>query len=295
MSLIGEIVCTQPGTPQAPAEPDNALSRLPPSHPVAQFTWHKNALSQGSRTVPEETPVALTYDGTSYAVMMATPSDLADFAIGFSLTEGVVQRASEIESLEIIDVDGGVEARMWLKGDAAKRHMGKRRSILGPTGCGLCGVESIAQAIKAAPQVTGSHRVSPSQIIEAMRTMQNEQALHVQTRAVHAAALWKDGGLIVREDVGRHNALDKLIGAAVSANVTATGGIVLLTSRVSVELVQKSALFGASIIAAVSAPTALAVRMADAAGITLVAIVRDDGFEIFTHADRIVTESDTQG
>lgn len=255
---------------------------------VSRLKWSGGSLSAGHRIIPEEAPVALTYDGSTYAVMMATPSDLADFALGFSLSEGVVDHASEIESLDILEIDGGIEARMWLKPAASARILGRRRSIFGPTGCGLCGVDSIGQALKPLPEVRSTLRVARRELALAMAELQNRQALNAQTCAVHAAGLWLgQTDLLVREDVGRHNALDKIMGAAASAGVSTSEGVVLLTSRVSVELVQKTARLGAPIIAAISAPTALAVKVADEAGITLAAVLRGDDFEIFTRPERI--------
>jgi FdhD protein len=260
---------------------------------VSRAQWRGGLESFGRRSVPEETPVALTYNGSAHAVMMATPADLGDFAIGFSLAEGVVEAPSEIASLDIVEVEDGIEARMWLEPSATARHQTRRRTMLGPTGCGLCGVESIGEALKSNPRVGGaSVRVSRSELTAAMVALQKEQALNAQTRAVHAAGLWLGPGrLLVREDVGRHNALDKVIGAAASAALPADGGVVLLTSRVSVELVQKTARLGAPIMAAVSAPTALAIRVAEDAGITLVALLRGDDFEIFTKPERIAGEA----
>ena len=256
---------------------------------VSRLQWQSGVLRQGSRTIAEEVPVALTYDGSTYAVMMATPSNLTDFALGFSLSEGVVDEAGQIESLEIADVEGGIEARMWLTPAASARNRGRRRAILGPTGCGLCGVESVAQALKPLRNLgENALTVSGDGLVAAMADLQKRQALNAETRAVHAAGLWLPrGDLVVREDVGRHNALDKVIGAAAQAGLAGGDGVVLLTSRVSVELVQKTAQLGAPIIAAISAPTALAVKMADAAGITLAAVLRGQDFEIFTRPDRI--------
>ncbi len=178
---------------------------------------------------------------------------------------------------------------MWLKPAASARNQGRRRSILGPTGCGLCGVDSIVEALKPLPDVGSTElHVWGTELVRAMAELQKRQALNALTRAVHAAGLWiGQTDLLVREDVGRHNALDKIIGAAASAAIRASGGVVLLTSRVSVELVQKTARLGAPIIAAISAPTALAVRVADEAGITLAAVLRGDDFEIFTRPERI--------
>lgn len=251
--------------------------------------WRDGNLSDGARLIPEETALALTYNGGTYAVMMGTPEDLSDFAIGFSLSEGIVQSADEIETLDIVELDDGIELRMWLAQTKAETISERRRNIAGPTGCGICGVESIAAAVKPAAIVPEGRAFSPQEIMKAMAAVAPLQEINHQTRAVHAAAFWTQGRGIValREDVGRHNALDKLAGALARDNVTAGEGMVLLTSRVSVEMVQKTAAIGAPLMVAVSAPTALAVRMAEAAGITLAAIARADGFEIFTHPERI--------
>jgi FdhD protein len=263
-----------------------------PVRTVDRQVWRDSGFSEGMRIVPEETAIALTYNGGSYAVMMATPQDLHDFAVGFSLSEGIVQSAEEIASLDVVQLDDGIELRMWLAQSKAERLNERRRHIVGPTGCGLCGIDSIAEAMRPAAIVTQGRSFSPQQITAAMQSIPPLQQINVETRAVHAAALWMPGRGIValREDVGRHNALDKLAGALVGANVPASEGMVLLTSRVSVEMVQKTAAMGAPLMVAVSAPTALAVRMADAAGITLAAIARADGFEVFTHASRITSE-----
>jgi FdhD protein len=255
-------------------------------------TWRNGRMQQGGRAIPEETPVAISYNGGTYAVMMATPADLEDFAIGFSLGEGVIRVPSQIETLDIVPHDDGVELRMWIGGVEAERLQQRRRHIAGPTGCGLCGVDSIAEALRPAATVGAGQRFSPPQIIAAIDAMPPLQTLNIQTRAVHAAALATAAAGIValREDVGRHNALDKLAGALARQEISAGDGMVLLTSRVSVEMVQKTAAIGAPLLVAVSAPTALAVRMAEAAGITLAAIARADGFEVFTHPGRIVTD-----
>ena len=256
---------------------------------VARQRWHEGCPSFGSRSIPEETAVALTYNGGTYAVMMATPRDLKDFAVGFSVSEGIVSSAAEIRSLEVLPLDDGVELRMWLSEPKADHLRERRRRIAGPTGCGLCGIESIAEAMRPAAVIRRGRQFSPEQIMVAMLSLPSRQKLNSETRAVHAAAFWNDtsGIVTVREDVGRHNALDKLSGALARTSVVASEGIILLTSRVSVEMVQKSAAIGASVMVSVSAPTALAVRMADAAGITLAAIARADGFEVFTHSQRI--------
>jgi FdhD protein len=256
---------------------------------VDRQIWRENGLSLGSRSIPEETAVALTYNGGTYAVMMTTPQDLEDFAIGFSLSEGIISSTADIDSLDIVGLDDGVELRMWLNRPKADRLQQRRRHIAGPTGCGLCGIDSIAEAMRPAAVIVSGQQFSSVQIMGAMQKLPLLQELNIETRAVHAAAFWNSSSGIValREDVGRHNALDKLSGALARARIVANKGIILLTSRVSVEMVQKSAAIGAPVMVSVSAPTALAVRMADLAGITLAAIARADGFEVFTHPCRI--------
>jgi FdhD protein len=264
--------------------------------------WRDSGLGEGNfgegtRLIPEETALALTYNGGTYAVMMGTPQNLQDFAIGFSLSEGIVKSPDEIASFEIVELDDGIELRMWLAPDLAERMSERRRQIAGPTGCGLCGIDSIAEAVRPAAVVTGGSSFSPREIMTAMAGMAPLQAINIETRAVHAAAFWTParGIVALREDVGRHNALDKLAGALAQDKVSTSEGMVLLTSRVSVEMVQKTAAIGAPLMVAVSAPTALAVRMADAAGITLAAIARSDGFEIFAHPERITAGADITG
>jgi FdhD protein len=264
---------------------------LKPVSSVPRQAWRESGFSESHRQIPEEAAIALTYNGGTYAVMMASPQDLEDFAVGFSLTEGVVRSPADIESIEIVEQDKGIEARMWLDHTNALRLSERRRHIAGPTGCGLCGIDSIVEAVRPAATVGEGRQFAPRQIMEAMQSVTSLQKLNIETRAVHAASFWtpEQGPVAVREDVGRHNALDKLAGALARAAVTAEQGLVLLTSRVSVEMVQKTAVIGASVMVSVSAPTALAVRMADAAGITLVAVARADGFEIFTHPNRILS------
>jgi FdhD protein len=264
---------------------------------VTRQVWRDGSLSEGTRAIAEETALALTYNGGTYAVMMGTPRDLRDFAVGFSLSEGVIQSPDDIESLDIVDLDDGIELRMWLAQSNADRLSERRRHIAGPTGCGLCGIDSITEAVRPAAIVTQGPSFSPREVMAAIQGMPPLQPINIETRAVHAAAFWTParGIVALREDVGRHNALDKLVGALAHEKVPAGEGMVLLTSRVSVEMVQKTAAMGAPLMVAVSAPTALAVRMADTAGITLAAVARADGFEIFTHPGRIVPGMTTQG
>jgi FdhD protein len=271
------------------------MSEGPPTpvRRLARIAWRGGLASLGERAVPEETAVAMTYNRSTYAVMMASPADLEDFAVGFSLTERVIAAPSEIEELETVFGSDGIELRMWLAEGRAQTFLDRRRRLAGPTGCGLCGIESLAEAVRKPQAVAAGPVLGAAEIAAAIASLPAAQLLNRETRAVHAAGFWEPGtGLVaLREDVGRHNALDKLAGAVARRGRSATHGVVVLTSRVSVEMVQKAAMMGAGLLIAVSAPTALAVRLADAAGMTLAAIARDDGFEIFTHPDRIALEA----
>lgn len=260
-------------------------------HIVDRSVWRDGKSSEGQRRVPEETPVSLTFNGGSYAVMMATPQDLADFAIGFSLNEGIIGAPDDLVSLDIVELDDGVELRMWLPPKRAERIAERRRYMAGPTGCGICGIDSISEAVRPVAVVPKGRNFTTADVMTALAAIEPLQAINRETRAVHAAAFWTPelGVVALREDVGRHNALDKLAGHLAQTHAPIREGIVVLTSRVSVEMVQKVAAIGATVIVAVSAPTALAIKMAERANITLVAIARNDGFEIFTHPRRILT------
>jgi FdhD protein len=264
----------------------------PAFHDVERHVWRRERVDSAapSRIVAEETPIAFAYDGMSYAVMMATPADLQDFAVGFSLNEGVIGSPDEIEELDIVRTDDGILLRMALARGPADAFWQRRRHLSGPSGCGLCGLESLAQAARRPRPVAGGIRVSADLIDAAMKMLPARQTMNRLTGALHAAAFWMpdDGIVAVREDVGRHNALDKLTGAVVAGGWSVAAGAVLLTSRVSVEMVQKAASLGAAILVAISAPTALALRVAEAAGITLIAVARGDGFETFTHPHRLL-------
>jgi len=251
--------------------------------------WRAEGATSVERAAPAESPVAISYDASTYAVMMATPLDLEDFAIGFSLTEGVIETGAEAGEVEVVESELGLELRMWLKPERRARLATRRRHMAGPTGCGLCGIDSLAEAVRAPAVVGEDLMLTPQDLLAAMAAMAGAQALNRQTHGVHAAAFWRhaDGLVALREDVGRHNALDKLAGALARSGKRGATGVILLTSRVSVEMVQKAAVIGAPILIAVSAPTALAVRTAEAAGLTLCAVARADGFEVFSHPERL--------
>jgi FdhD protein len=260
----------------------------PPAQRVPRQAWRNGFSLVGERILAEEVPVAFSYNGAAHAVLMATPDDLEDFALGFSYTEGILTALDELVELSILGVADGVLLRMWLSGDRSDAFAARRRRFVGPAGCGMCGLESLAEANRTIPMTRCGRRASQREIAAAVAALPARQLLNMQTRAVHAAAFWEPAqGLILREDVGRHNALDKLAGALLRADRSVAEGIIVLSSRISIELVQKAAMMGATIVVGVSAPTALAVRTAEASGLTLVGIARDDGFEVFTHCERI--------
>lgn len=245
------------------------------------------------RTLPEEVPVAIVFNGSTFAVMMATPADVTDFAYGFALTEGVITTPDQVESFEVVTHPQGIEARFWLPDDTAQALKDRRRSLAGPVGCGLCGIDSLEQAMRPLPRVKGEGlRLAQAEVASATDALRPGQTLHGKTRATHAAGFLVPGKGIValREDVGRHNALDKLIGVLVREGIDPETGSAVMTSRLSVELVQKCALAGIPALVAVSAPTGQAVRMAETSGITLVAFARAGGFDVYSHPYRIADE-----
>ncbi|WP_127752482.1 formate dehydrogenase accessory sulfurtransferase FdhD [Devosia sp. 1566] len=260
-----------------------------PTHQSVQHQRWAGQFDPAGRDIATEAAVAVVVNGSTYAVMMATPADLEDFAIGFALTEGMIAEFGEIERFEIVEHAAGMEARLWVAEERARALAARRRAMAGPTGCGLCGIESLEQALRTTPRVEARLTLSPDQIMAAIASLRPAQSLNALTHAVHAAALWHpEAGLVaLREDVGRHNALDKLAGAARRQHLPAADAALLLTSRISVELVQKAAVLGTGILLAISAPTTLAIQTAQAANITLLGVARDDGFEVFTHGWRV--------
>lgn len=243
-----------------------------------------------SRTVPEEVPIAFTYGGTTHAVMMATPADIKDFAIGFSLSEKIIKTPADIVNMDILDVSDGIDVQMELKEELQSNFSATRRAMAGPVGCGLCGIESIEDIMRELPELSQNKlQLSHEMISRAVEQLDNKQEIRAETGAVHAAGFLSSGGIlqVIREDVGRHNALDKLVGALALKGKDTSKGAIVLTSRVSVDLIQKIAISGAPILIAVSTPTALAIRTAEQAGLTLIALARSDSFEIYTHPARV--------
>jgi FdhD protein len=280
-----------------------------PLSEVAVTRWRDGVVSQAADKVAEEVPIALIYNGVSHAVMLATPQDLEDFALGFSLSEGILQSKSELYDVEIVVQTQGIELRLEVASEAFAKLKERRRNLVGRTGCGLCGAESLEQALrlpvkglqvreKSSSLEANIHEASRASLAmvdakaiqAAFKAIQTKQVLQQATGATHACAWVNAEGEIelLREDVGRHNAMDKLIGALTKLPAR-NSGFVLTSSRASVEMVQKVAIAGYKVLAAISAPTGLAVRIAEDYGVTLVGFLRDQQFVIYTHADRIIT------
>jgi len=241
--------------------------------------------------VAEETPVALEFNGISHATMLATPADLEDFAVGFSLSEGIIGSVSDVRGIDLLPQCGGIVVQLEISSACEMGLKSRRRAMAGRTGCGLCGVETLPEVLRPVAPVANGAPVRIKAVLAAMRDMRARQTLHDITGATHAAG-WAgaDGAVaLVREDVGRHNALDKLAGALARQAVNGADGIVVVSSRASFEMVQKTAAAGVAVLASVSAPTALAVRLATDANVSLLGFTRDGDAAIYTHPERILT------
>lgn len=268
----------------------SALPEVPPvSSTVTVRRWRDGSAEHVTDVVAEETPVALTYHGVPHVVMLATPADLEDLAVGFTLTEAIVESPAEIRSVEVLSADGALEVRVGISGERFSAVLQRQRNLTGRTGCGVCGAETIEQAIRRPAPVTADLHVAIDELHEALATLRARQPLNLLTGSVHAAAWVKPGeGIqLVREDVGRHNALDKVIGALVRAGIDASAGYLVVTSRASYEMVQKAATAGVALIAAVSAPTALAIRLAQDSGVTLVGFAREQQHVVYANEQRL--------
>lgn len=266
---------------------------LATSQAVVARRYSQGEWSEQPDRIAEEVPLALIYNGIAHAVMLGTPADLADFALGFSLTEGIISEAKHLRDMEVVASDLGLEIYIDIAAESFHGFKASRRQMAGRTGCGLCGQETLQQAIRPIPQVGNNLHIQPAALERALSQLPNWQTLHQTTGGVHAAA-WADvAGNIhyLREDVGRHNALDKLLGALFKNQIDTQQGFLLLTSRASHELVYKAAFAGIELIAAVSAPTSLALRHAEEAGLTLVGWVRKGGFSVYTDNKRLNAET----
>jgi FdhD protein len=256
---------------------------------VSAYCWQDIAGADIRHNIAMEVPVSLVYNGISYAVMMATPADLEDFALGFSISEGIIQGKDEMLGIKAFQEEKGILLAMDIPDERFAKIAHRKRRMTGRTGCGLCGVESLEDAVRSLPPVQGTIKISSSAVYKAYETLHGLQPEKQATGAVHSAAfVMPDGHIrLVREDVGRHNALDKLIGAAAGAGMEPSSGFILVTSRCSFEMVQKTVSFGTPVLAAISAPTTLAVSLAEKSHLTLIALARREKFIVFSHPERI--------
>lgn len=244
---------------------------------------HDTQANPDDAMVAEEVPVAFAYNLRPHVVMMATPADLEDFALGFSLAEGIVREPAEILATEVVRYSEGIELQMRVALEVTDRLDGKGRQFIGRTGCGLCGVETIQAALRPVPSVAPHEPIDAEALWRAEAALGDRQVLNRDTGTLHAAA-WahRDGTIeVVREDVGRHNALDKIIGALARATIDPSTGFIVMTSRASYELVQKAATAGVPLLAAISRPTGLAIRLAQASGMTLVGLLRGRSANVY--------------
>lgn len=281
----------RPSSRSDPASPATdapaATARRVPTLVVA---YDDPAPREGDRSLAVEMPVNLVYGSVPYAVMMATPADLEDFAYGFSLTEGIVESADEIRSVRVEDGEGGLRLLVDLVPGRLREHLARKRVISGRTGCGVCGIDDLASLPLAEVRLGRDQQVRIGAIQRALLALGDAQVINAETRAVHAAAWADHDGTLkaVREDVGRHNGLDKLIGALMRRGTDPGDGFVVITSRCSFEMVEKAASFGASVLVAISAPTSLAIDRARMHAMALCAIARSDTLTVFTGHERLV-------
>jgi FdhD protein len=257
--------------------------------------WRDGARSELDDWLTDEVPIAFEFNGIAHAVMLATPDDLEDFALGFALAEAILASPEELYECEVTPQPPGITVSLQVSARSFAGLKDRRRTLAGRTGCGVCGTESLSQVLRPVPAIGDAANamvVSTAAIARAMDEMGARQPLCRATGAVHAAAWCSADGavLLIREDVGRHNALDKLIGAMARAGMPQPG-FIAVTSRASVEMVQKAAIAGASLLVAVSAPTMLAVETANAARMSLVGLARRGDFVIYTHPERLLLEA----
>ena len=267
----------------------NNAAQASTSAEVPVLRWTRGTLTSTTDFVTEEIPVALVYHGVPHVVMLATPADLEDYAVGFTVSEGLVANPGEIQSVEVERGAESIEVRIGIVGERFSELLRRRRNLTGRTGCGLCGAETVEEAIRPPARVGKGPRVSAADLHAALIDLETRQPVNARTGSIHAAA-WVvpgEGIRFVREDVGRHNALDKVIGALVRSGADLTQGYALITSRASFEMVQKAVAVGITFVAAVSAPTALAIRLAEQSGLTLVGFARRDQHVVYAHPERL--------
>lgn len=263
---------------------------MPPNKPASKI-FAARALSYDgapgknySQAIAVETPVNIIYGSIPFAVMMTSPVDLEDFAYGFSFTEGIIDHGDDIRSVHLEDVAGGLKLSVMLRADTMQRHLGRARNLTGRTGCGVCGIADLSQMPERHSRLAAAQDFDPKSVAVALKKSQALQQLNAGTRAVHSAAFcnWQGQVVTLREDVGRHNALDKLIGALLRNDVRSADGFILISSRASYEMIEKTVRFGAPVLVAMSAPTSLAIERAQGYGLTLIAIAREDGAILFS-------------
>jgi FdhD protein len=251
--------------------------------------WRDGQHEQRQDYIAEEVPISLIYNGVPHVVMLATPTNLEEFALGFSITEGIIKSPQELLSARVYNRSNGIEVQIKIPEQRFQCMSDKGRNLTGRTGCGLCGASTLKQAIRQPSPVNGGLIVPAAELRSALTDIKQYQKLNQLTGAVHAAA-WAvpgQGILDVREDVGRHNALDKLIGFLLRTGKDLSSGFIIVTSRASYEMVQKTAWIGVTLLAAISAPTGLAIRLAEETGLTLIGFARDDQHVIYTHPQRL--------
>ncbi len=244
------------------------------------------AAEPGAHAIAVETPVNIIYGSLPFAVMMASPADLEDFAYGFSFTEGIIDAADDVRDFVVAETDAGIKVSLTLKAENMQRHLGRARNLAGRSGCGICGISDLSEMPDMPALANHADGYDPAAIARALRKLEEIQTLNAATRSVHGAAFcnWRGEVIALREDVGRHNALDKLVGAMLRSGNSAADGFVLITSRASYEMVEKTVRAGAPVLVAMSAPTSLAIERAQQYGLTLIAVARDDGAIAFTSA-----------
>lgn len=268
------------------------LQRVGYAGPLLELRAHRlrnGAAEERNEQIVEETPVVLVYNGIPHVVMMATPADLVDFLVGFSMTEELIRAPADLTDIKVVRYGQGIEVQATVPAECEAVVAARSRRLTGRTGCGICGTDSIDAVLKQLHPVPTAAPYAPSAVASALQSIVKHQTLNAAAGTVHAAAWARRDGTVdlVREDVGRHNALDKLIGALLSRGVTPQDGFVLVTSRASFEMVQKTTVLGAPLLVAISGPTGLAVRLAEQAGLTLVGFARGDRLTVYTHSERL--------